>query len=434
MHASPLILAAIASLSPLATAHIAFWHKSMFGFNVTAETFPYDNRPQIPLMDMTFQEWWMHNHLDYPPNPGDYFELPAGQTVNTELSCDKGATSNWPSAPGGDAGFGSNYPCPGQPTSQFHTTGIDDVKGCALAIAYKSDARSVQPEDFTVFSVNHTCVWYLNTAFQVPADMPPCPEDGCTCAWFWIHSPDSGAEQNYMNGFRCKVTNSRSTKPIGKPAVARRCGADPDNGVQQATPSNCTVGPKQPFYWYQKERNNMFEGTYSPPFYLPLYGFEDGAQNDIFQAPTPAPASSPAPAATPDNGGHQDIASPSAQNPAPETTKAASSSHAPVPETTKAAAPADTTVAPSSSVAPTTDAVSTSVAQITSAAPASEPSPSSPVKCKKRDGTSGKKKKRSVKKVPVVPATVTAAPVAEKVTRFDAVKRHVKRRLPHDLQ
>jgi len=26
----------------------------------------------------------------------------------------------------------------------------------------------------------------------------------------------------------------------------------------------------------------MFEGTYSPPFYLDLYNFKDGAQDDIF--------------------------------------------------------------------------------------------------------------------------------------------------------
>ena len=87
----------------------------------------------------------------------------------------------------GNAGYGTNSPCVGQPISQFHTTGFDDVKGCALAIAYKSNARDVKPEDFAVFSVNHTCVWYLNTAFEVP-DLPECPPGGCTCAWFWIHS------------------------------------------------------------------------------------------------------------------------------------------------------------------------------------------------------------------------------------------------------
>lgn len=30
----------------------------MWGFNVTAQTFSYDNRPVVPLMDMTFEQWW----------------------------------------------------------------------------------------------------------------------------------------------------------------------------------------------------------------------------------------------------------------------------------------------------------------------------------------------------------------------------------------
>ncbi|KAH9948719.1 hypothetical protein B0H21DRAFT_224202 [Amylocystis lapponica] len=70
--------------------------------------------------------------------------------------------------------------CPGSPVTQFHTTGLSDVKGCALAIAYKSDVTQVQPEDFTVFSVNQTCVWTRETNFPVPAKMPACPAGGCT--------------------------------------------------------------------------------------------------------------------------------------------------------------------------------------------------------------------------------------------------------------
>lgn len=89
-----------------------------------------------------------------------------------------------------------DWPCPGQPSSEFHTNGIDDVGGCALAVAYKSDATQVEPEDFTVFSVNQTCVWYMHTSFQIPAEMPQCPDGKCICAWFWIHRPDSGSEQS----------------------------------------------------------------------------------------------------------------------------------------------------------------------------------------------------------------------------------------------
>ena len=166
----------------------AFWHPSMYGFNVTDMT-PYDNRPVAPLMHMTFQQWWFHGHLDHPPNPGDIFELPAGKPATTELSCDKGETSFFASSQGGDVRAGDN-PCTGEtfPSGAMHTTGFDDLKGCALAIAYESDVTKIQPEDFTVFSVNQTCVWNRFTDFQVPERMPPCPPGGCHCAWFWIHS------------------------------------------------------------------------------------------------------------------------------------------------------------------------------------------------------------------------------------------------------
>ncbi|KAA1467126.1 hypothetical protein DENSPDRAFT_792244 [Dentipellis sp. KUC8613] len=289
----PLILAALVGFVPLAHGHASIFHPSMFGFNVTDSTFPYDNRPVSPLMDMTFDQWWFHGHLQHPPNPGDIFELPAGQNVTTEIGCNKGATSFFASSEGGDIRSGDDV-CPGSPMAEYHTTGFDDLKGCSLAIAYKSNASEVQPEDFTVFSINQTCVWTRFTDFAVPAKMPPCPEGGCTCAWFWIHGEDSGGEQNYMNGFRCNVTGSTSNVPLAEAQVPRRCGADPQRNKAEPAPGNCTYGAKQPFYWFQKERNNMFEGTYSPPFYLDLYNFLDGAQDDIFQdsyqLPMPTPS------------------------------------------------------------------------------------------------------------------------------------------------
>ncbi|TBU33608.1 hypothetical protein BD311DRAFT_748979 [Dichomitus squalens] len=293
-----LLLTAAAAL-PLATAHIAFFHPSMYGFNVTQQTFPYDNRPVAPLMNMNFQQWWFHGHLDYPPNPGDIFELPAGKPATTQLSCDKGETTFFASSPGGNVQAGNN-PCTGDtfPSGAMHTTGFDDLKGCALAIAYESDVTKIQPENFTVFSVNQTCVWNRFTDFQVPERMPPCPPGGCHCAWFWIHSPDSGGEQNYMNGFKCNITGSTSNVALAQPQVPRRCGADPTNGKPNAAPGNCTYGAKQPFYWFQTERNNMFEGTYSPPFYTDLYNFKDGAQNDIFEDSYPQGLPPPSPNST----------------------------------------------------------------------------------------------------------------------------------------
>lgn len=174
----------------LMNATSAIWHPSMYGFNVTEQDFPYDNRPVSPLTNMTFAQWWFHGHLGHPPNPGDIFNLPAGQPATAEIACNKGATSFFASSDGGDIRNSSNPndPCPGSPSSEYHTTGIDDVKGCALAIAYKSDVTTVQPSDFAVFSVNQTCVFTRFTDFQVPARMPPCPEGGCICSFFWIHS------------------------------------------------------------------------------------------------------------------------------------------------------------------------------------------------------------------------------------------------------
>ncbi|KAI0322552.1 hypothetical protein OF83DRAFT_1235365 [Amylostereum chailletii] len=289
----PVILASLISVLPLVSGHASIWHPSMLGFNVTQQTYSYDNRPVAPLTYYTFDQWWMHGHLDHPPHPEDVFELPAGQNVTTEIGCNKGATSFFASSEGGDIRQGDN-PCPNSPTSEFHTTGIDDVKGCALAIAYKDDFNAVEPEDFTVFSVNQTCVWTRFTDFSVPERMPACPNGKCICAWFWIHSIDSGGEQNYMTAFQCNITNPQSNVPLAKPQVPRRCGADPDFDKTLPVPGNCTYGAKQPFYWFQQERNNMFEGTYAPPYYLDLYGFLDGPQDDIFEdsyhgLPTPGP-------------------------------------------------------------------------------------------------------------------------------------------------
>lgn len=97
-----------------------------------------------------------------------------------------------------------------------------------------------------------------------------------------------------MNGFRCNITGSTSDVPLAAPKVARRCGTDPDNSKTFSAPGNCTYGAKQPLYWLQAERNNVFEGDHSPPVYNDRYNFLDGAQDDIFidsyeSIPDPSP-------------------------------------------------------------------------------------------------------------------------------------------------
>jgi hypothetical protein len=76
------------------------------------------------------------------------------------------------------------------------------------------------------------------------------------------------------------------------------CGAEQANNFV-GDPSNCTYGAKQPIYWLQKERNNVFEGYYETPLYTELYHYLDGAQNDIFENSTDAGSSSILPHSAP---------------------------------------------------------------------------------------------------------------------------------------
>ncbi|KAH8109897.1 hypothetical protein DFH11DRAFT_1810088 [Phellopilus nigrolimitatus] len=249
-----LLLTPLAGYVSAVAAHSALWDPSMWGFNVTAKTFSYDNRPVVPLQQMTFEKWWFHGHLSYPPPDNTFLEVPAGKVMNTEIACDKGATTLFASSPGGNIQSGNN-----------------------------PDVSAVKPQDFTIFSTNHTCVWNRWTDFAVPAAMPACPAGGCICAFFWIHAADAGSEQIFMNGYRCNVTGASAQTPIATSRLARRCGADPDFGKPDAAPWNCTYGAKQPIYWMQTEGNTFFEGAHAPPFYNDLYGFPDGAQEDIFE-------------------------------------------------------------------------------------------------------------------------------------------------------
>lgn len=71
MTAQGLVWAAALALVPAAYAHLSIYNPCMYGFNVTQEMFPFDNRPVAPLMYRSFDDWWWHKHQDYPPHPGD---------------------------------------------------------------------------------------------------------------------------------------------------------------------------------------------------------------------------------------------------------------------------------------------------------------------------------------------------------------------------
>ncbi|ODO08084.1 hypothetical protein I350_03667 [Cryptococcus amylolentus CBS 6273] len=234
-------------------------------------------------MDLSFDDWWFHGKINSPPADGVFMDLPAGGTFHGEVACNKALTSfgEVPSKQTGEwacEGDGSTGGIGAMHTAdEWESSDPQDVKGCGIAIAYKSNVYDIQPKDFTVITVNYTCPWKKHVDFQIPSDLPACPEGGCHCMWGWVHAADSGSEQNYFVGYRCNVTGATGTTALPQPNTANKCDYPTDT-------SNCTVGAKQPHYWFQKERNNNYQGTYDPPFYNGAYGFMNGAQTDLFAA------------------------------------------------------------------------------------------------------------------------------------------------------
>ncbi|WVQ67698.1 uncharacterized protein L199_005902 [Kwoniella botswanensis] len=279
MRVSQLCFALVASVISV-NAHIALWDEGMYGWDPND---PNQSEPVLPLMHLPFNEWWFHGYIDKPPADGKIMNLPSGGTYHGQVACNKALTSYGQNADqqtgiyacdgdGATGGIGAMHT-----SDQWASSDPKDVKGCGIAIAYESDVKKIQPEDFTVISVNYTCPWFKHVDFQIPSDLPPCPEGGCHCMWGWIHAADAGSEQNYFLGYRCNITDATGITPLPSPKTANKCNYPTDT-------SNCTVGAKQPHYWYQAERNNNPQGEYDPPFYNNEYGFINGAQTDLFAA------------------------------------------------------------------------------------------------------------------------------------------------------
>ncbi|WWC70230.1 uncharacterized protein I206_104180 [Kwoniella pini CBS 10737] len=277
MQVSQLCFALIASLVSV-QAHIALWDEGMYGWDPND---PNQSEPVLPLMHLSFNDWWFHGYINKPPQEGKFMSLPSGGTYKGQVACNKALTK-----------YGQNenqqkgiYACDGNgsqggigamhTSDKWESQNPKDVKGCGIAIAYESDVSKIKPEDFSVISVNYTCPWFKNVDFQIPSNLPPCPEGGCHCMWGWIHSADAGSEQNYFLGYKCNITDAIGLTPIPTPKTANKCNYPTDI-------SNCTIGAKQPHYWYQNERNNNPQGEYDPPFYNNEYGFINGAQTDLF--------------------------------------------------------------------------------------------------------------------------------------------------------
>jgi len=271
-----------------AQAHMSVFVPSMWGSepdNINS------NWAVQPLQDQDFKGWWWHGpkSMNDPPPANTITQLPAGGTYDFEITGNKAFTTMgrglWvkpgksprdiPDPWSNDMGGGS---------SNIHAPTHADVAGCALGIAYKSNAGDVAPSDFLIFSVVHDCIARQLQAFDIPA-LPACPNGKCICGWFWVHNSTGGTDQMYMTAFQCNIVNP-SKRALGKPTPPVRCDGKPPCYLYPKWGNSTTVckAPLQPLYWANNDGNNIFNPVNSQcaPTYNAWYGFQDGAQNQIF--------------------------------------------------------------------------------------------------------------------------------------------------------
>ncbi|PRP81433.1 hypothetical protein PROFUN_10963 [Planoprotostelium fungivorum] len=266
-------------------AHYAMMHPSVFNINDTkGDSF----RNNWPMSGYNFSNWWFHGNIDSPPPKGVVFNLPANGQVYTTLVTNMPMTQ--PTVPDPWYQFGRETTSECLTLTQLHavlhTDNRNDTRGCALAIAYKSDPKQVTVKDFVVFSVVHDCIKQQNQSFSIP-NLPNCPNGQCLCFWLW---QAKGRSEQFMTAFTCNVTGAKPDAQAidyARAQPARKC----------YNPARCYQGPRYPYYVYQRAGNNMPEIPHQPPYYSILYGWSEGAQHDIFintnpntfqQVPVPA--------------------------------------------------------------------------------------------------------------------------------------------------
>jgi hypothetical protein len=82
-----------------------------------------------------------------------------------------------------------------------------------------------------------------------------------------------GEPNMYMQGHKCIVTGSNSTRQLAVARPAVYCEDDR---------SKCVNGAKQMIFYNQLDGNNVVNPP-KMPIYNTRMGFSEGAQNDIFQ-------------------------------------------------------------------------------------------------------------------------------------------------------
>jgi len=286
-------------LASCVRAHMSIYVPSMWGSEPSNIN---SNQACQPLENYDFNDWWFHGpkSVNDPPPAGNITQLPAGGSLDFEITGNKAFTSMgrglWVAAPGLNP---RDPPVPWSNdmhggSANIHAPQHADVAGCALGIAYKSNIGDVKPDDFVIFSVVHDCIARQLQVFEVPA-LPACPNGKCICAWFWIHKSVGGTDQMYMTGFQCNVTNP-SKRVIGTPTPPIRCDGQPTCYLYPNW-GNKTTGCKktlQPMYWANNQGNNMYQPVnwQCAPTYSDEYGFPDGAQHQIFVDGLEAPKGS----------------------------------------------------------------------------------------------------------------------------------------------
>ncbi|KAI0593011.1 hypothetical protein F4775DRAFT_53129 [Biscogniauxia sp. FL1348] len=287
MKTSTLVTLAVAGV---AQAHVAAWVKGMYclnGTNPQTDTVN-SNTASWPLYNLPKSQWWMQHDRgcdQFPPDAGDSLELPAGGSFTVELAHNKGQTtlgggpvSEWPDgnqhpedwhSPSPDTCLDANPDHLGGP---MHTHNESTAAGTAFAISY-NDPSQVTIENLVVFTTLQHTPWKRLATYDVPADLPPCPESGCYCAWLWV--PDGCGQPNmYMQNLKCHVTGSKSTKKLAAAKAPVLC-------TDSETP--CVTGAKQMIAWNQADGNNVEMPAGISPGYNEKMGWEPGAQTDIFE-------------------------------------------------------------------------------------------------------------------------------------------------------
>ncbi|BEI86858.1 hypothetical protein CcaverHIS002_0702040 [Cutaneotrichosporon cavernicola] len=281
------------ALASMAEAHLTLWHPSLFGFNWPdvgdAVVQHYQlNTPVNPARGMdnlTVDEWFGHNMRNCTPAKDAFLELETGKTVTFEIGCNRAHTTYRPPEWSYTTKPLLEYCCPDRGPlhtannygTPYNKLNVSLFGGTALAIAYESDPYKVKPEDMVVISVNYTSPWFRLVDYQIPPSLPRCPKGGCICTWNWIHTRmnrEGYGSEIYNTMYKCKVTGKTSKFSfIPNPAPPEQdCAGNPDN---------CTPGPKQPMYMFQKDGNNLPDPEPHSETATYVSRFADGAQLDV---------------------------------------------------------------------------------------------------------------------------------------------------------